>query len=300
MPSDSANKPRRHDREFWEKNFQKKPNYQGRQKQASTTKVRGDPWQSLNAIQLGLEPRSFEKLHVERSYLLEMLQQHDYRARELFKRVPIVDEQWQTAETVDEQQRARKQRSWLRKLIGEIVEEEKNILARLSELHVEIQCQDRWHQVARDREMRNLGQQHAASYATFPPQPPVFLTTYYQVNAPPPYFYSHYPPYASHYPSYAYAEAPNTQGEYDGVFQPPWDPQNAPEDNYEPEAFEMDGTPINSVSDTKSRRYSTPLTPTLDSKPKKRTSMPSLNHTWEMEDAVLEDYHICTRSSSLH
>ncbi|KAI1763758.1 hypothetical protein GGR53DRAFT_467036 [Hypoxylon sp. FL1150] len=287
MPSDSINKPPHHDRDFWEKNFQKKSNYQGKHKQAPATKVRSDPWQSLTAIQLGLQPRSFEELTAERSYLLEMLQQHDQRARELFKRVPIVDEQWKMAETIDEQQRARKHRSWLRHRIGDIVEEERNILTRLSELYVEIQCQDRWHQVAREREIRNQGQQYAAvDYANLSPRIPVSPRTYYQVYAPPPHFCYHYPPYG-------YAEAANAQGEYSGVCQPPGDCQNASE------AFEMDGTPIDNTPNSEFRKASTALTSTPDPKPKKRMSMPSLNYIAGREGHDLVDYHTSSRSSSL-
>ncbi|KAI1775200.1 hypothetical protein F4818DRAFT_441297 [Hypoxylon cercidicola] len=291
MPSDSANKQPHHDRQFWEQNFRKKRNFRGGPKQAPAAKVRGDPWQSLNAIQLGLEPRSFDKLHAERSYLLEMLQQHDQRAFELFQRVPIVDEQWKMAETTDEQQKARKHRGWLRHRIGDIVEEEKSILTRLSELHVEIQCRERWHQVERDREMRNLEQRHAPGYMAFPP--PIIPVPYYQFYAPPPFFYSQYPPYG-------YAEAPNMQSGYDWGYQHPEDSQNAPEYNHEPGAFEMDGTPIDGTLNTEPRRRSASLSITPHHEPKKQTSMPSLNHTSARESNDLDNHHTSPSSSSWH
>ncbi|KAI4867069.1 hypothetical protein F4820DRAFT_468292 [Hypoxylon rubiginosum] len=293
MPSDSSNKRPHHDRQFWEENFQKKPNYQSRPKQASTRKVRGDPWQSLNAIQLGMEPRSFGELHRERLYLLEMLQQHDQRAIDLFKRVPIVDEQLKMAETLDEQKKAKKHRSWLRRHIGDTVEEEKNILTRLSELHVEIQCQERWHQVQKERDMRNLGKQHASSYPVFIPPPPIPSAPYYPVNAPPPFFYYPYVPYG-------YAEAPDTQDKSNVAWQPLEDLRNTPENNHGPGAFEMDGTPIHDASDTNPRRRSAFLSVIPNPKPKRRMSMPSLRHTSGKERDDLDDHCTCPSPSSLH
>ncbi|XXG99141.1 hypothetical protein Hte_005476 [Hypoxylon texense] len=291
MPSDSANKQPQHDRQFWEQNFQKKPHYQSRQKQASTRKVRGDPWQSLNAIQLGMEPRSFDELHRERLYLLEMLQQHDRRAIELFKRVPVVDEQLKMAETIEEQKKAKKHRSWLRRHIGDTVEEERDILTRLSELHVEIQCRERWHQVHREREMRNLGQQHAPSYPGFFPPPPTLPTAYY---VPPlPFFYSNYSPCVPH----VYTGVSNVQdvSNVAWAWQPPEDPRDAPENSRESGAFEMDGTPIDHASDNATDTFSSAssahvVSVTPSPKPKRRMSMPSLSRTSRKEDNDLDNH----------
>ncbi|KAI0161630.1 hypothetical protein GGR52DRAFT_131753 [Hypoxylon sp. FL1284] len=297
MPSDSEYKPRR-DKQFWKKNFKKRPNYQGNQKQVPTRKVHGDPWQSFNAIQLGFKPRSFEKLHVERLYLLKMLQQHDERAFDLFKRVPDVDDEIRQARTADEKRKAQKHRTWLRNRIGDIVEEEKNILTRLSELHVEVQCRERWLQVERARETRNQErqEQYAPSYTLHPTPPapppaPFQPLLYYQAGPPVPFFYPYYPPYEHTEPS-------STQAAYHEMSQTPGGPHDVPEDDQELGAFEMDGTPVNHTSDRVFRRRSASDNTMFSPRPKKRMSMPSIDLTSTKESDDLDNIHTSPKSIS--
>ncbi|KAI1395115.1 hypothetical protein F4819DRAFT_213017 [Hypoxylon fuscum] len=279
MPLDSTKQPRR-DREFWDRNFQKRSNPQNATRQAPKTKVRGDPWQSVSALQLGLRPRSFDELHTERVYLLEMLQQHDQRAVELFQRVPVVEEQISRADTTDDQRRAKKHRGWLRHRIVDTVEEEKTILARLSELHVEIQCRERWYRVERDRQMRIPGQQHTPDHAAFPPPPPP--TPSQNINPPCPASNFYRPPYG-------YTEAPDMQYKaflpHSGISHGnDWAiptveySQNESEATLRPGTFEIDGTPIDSSSGNTSRNHSEPLEENVGSRPRKMMSMPSLGH----------------------
>ncbi|KAI0542965.1 hypothetical protein GGR58DRAFT_3455 [Xylaria digitata] len=155
-----------------------------------TRHVRKNPWQPTRAIELGLYPRPFDELHTERVYLLNALQMRDREALELFRRLSDVEEyinrlrhQHQqdnehrevnpkvkvrvdgvpVNEISDKGRReeaekeawtlrnARRQRRWLRKHIRRIVNAEREILMRLSELYVEIQCRERWCQVGRER-----------------------------------------------------------------------------------------------------------------------------------------------------
>ncbi|KAI1805242.1 hypothetical protein F4811DRAFT_231113 [Daldinia bambusicola] len=141
----------------------------------SRTTVRSDPWQSVSALQLGLHPRPFQELHFERMYLLEKLQQDNHRALELFRTVPEIDEQIHNAQTQYDERRAKKLRGWLRHRITDTVQEEKKTLERLSELYLEIQCQERWRQVEEGRKARGLPQQnHNPNFSDFaaPPASP--------------------------------------------------------------------------------------------------------------------------------
>ncbi|KAI1430247.1 hypothetical protein F5Y12DRAFT_12851 [Xylaria sp. FL1777] len=61
-------------------------------------------------------------------------------------------ERKQEAEKEEERLRdARRQRVWLRRQIEDTVDVERDLLTRLSELHVEIQCRERWCQVGQER-----------------------------------------------------------------------------------------------------------------------------------------------------
>ncbi|KAI8961605.1 hypothetical protein F5Y11DRAFT_325488 [Daldinia sp. FL1419] len=201
------------------------------------TKVRSDPWQSVNALQLGLHPRPFQELHNERMYLIQMLEQYNRQALDLFRRVPVVDEQIQNASTPHDHRRAKKARGWLRHRITDTVEEEKNVLTRLSELHVEIQSQDRWWQVENEREARGLPRQHpnpnyhhvtASPISPYHTPSPAPFHTEYSI----PYSYivpqwRFFPAYWS--PSGSYRESHNSHS------------PSAPKAHGLPETFEMEG-----------------------------------------------------------
>ncbi|KAI1470804.1 uncharacterized protein F4812DRAFT_469313 [Daldinia caldariorum] len=178
MPTNPGGRPPRRPHDSGDRTNRPRPNHyhhDSTRPEPGRTTVRSDPWQSVSALQLGLHPRPFRELHFERMYLLEKLQQHDERALQLFGRVPDVDEQIEHAKNQSEDRRAKKLRGWLRHRITDIVEEEKKTLERLSELHVEIQCQERWRQVDEGRTARGLPQQnHNPNYSGFaaPPAPP--------------------------------------------------------------------------------------------------------------------------------
>ncbi|KAI1386290.1 uncharacterized protein F4822DRAFT_444714 [Hypoxylon trugodes] len=287
MPNNSQHEQPRRNQEYGGRSYRRPKRQNNRQKQ-TTTRVRGDIWQSVSALQLGLQPRSFEELHRERMGLLEMLQQHDRRALDLFGRVPVIEEQMQQSETTaDERKRAGKNRGWLRHRIVETVEEEKRILARLSELHVEIQCRERWYRVEAEREARrtpvgevaeeNLQQQHQSQqpntgYNEQPFLPPLQPMPFYnQANTMP------YDPYY-HSPYYKFSSNDWTYPEHSWGYQAPVYPQDAYRDHY---GDEMHGTPLNEESGGSSHSYSDSIQIITESRPTKRNSMPTLNFTWD-------------------
>ncbi|KAI1099885.1 hypothetical protein F4804DRAFT_349050 [Jackrogersella minutella] len=248
-----------------------------------TVKVHGDPWQSVSALQLGLQPRSFDELHTERMYLLEMLQQHDRRALDLFMRVPLVEEQISWTATLDDQKRAKKHRGWLRHRIVDTVEEEKKILGRLCELHVEIQCRERWSQVEKERERMSLRQQQSPAYAGFNMPSPI--SSYLQANQPPAIANPYCSPLGYMGVHGIYQERSISAQEFNPRHnreqqtptpQDPKIPLNSPY----PKAVELCGTPIETTSENSSRNQSSSLKIVLESKLTKRRSMPSLRGSW--------------------
>ncbi|OTB03327.1 hypothetical protein M426DRAFT_12686 [Hypoxylon sp. CI-4A] len=250
---------------------------------APTTQVRGDPWQSVNALQLGLEPRTFDEVHRERMCLLEMLQQRDKRATDLFMRIPIVESRIHWSLDPEEQRQAKKHRGWLRHRIVDTVEEEKRILARLSELHVEIQCRERWYRVERDREMRKSTEPQPYSHE--------LPTGKFQVQVP-------------HSPTQTPAELPGDQPlQCTDAYGPSrqYPPENTlfELDNTEHvptvEIFELDGTPIYAEASGSPSFYHEEPTeeyPTLV--PKRSRSMPTLNCTSGENDKDYGENDACS------
>ncbi|KAI1409376.1 hypothetical protein F5Y13DRAFT_193383 [Hypoxylon sp. FL1857] len=252
-----------------------------------TTKIRGDPWQSVSALQLGLRPRPFHEAHTERMYLLEMLQQYDKRATELFALVPVIEERVRSAESSDMLRQAKKLRGWLRHRIVDTVEEEKKTLARLSEIHVEIQCRERWARVEKEREMRSLGWlPQNPGYASFPVLQQPQAQTCAQTNL-------QCPNLSPYYPSDMYPELRNSQHDEPGSMYEgdaayyAWEPEtpatrlNTPEASPEPEIFELDGTAIDDASVDASDDFCPSLEAELGiQRPTRRSSMPALNRKW--------------------
>ncbi|OTA63792.1 hypothetical protein K449DRAFT_394347 [Hypoxylon sp. EC38] len=277
MPPNSRNRPMSRDQEFQNNAYRSNPNQRNGPRPVPTTKIRSDPWQSVSALQLGLEPRSFAELHIERMYLLEMLQQHDRRAFQLFSRVPSVEERIRETGNKDDLIQARKHRGWLRHRIVDIIEEEKKVLARLSELHVEIQCRERWSRVERERE--RLKQQHNFVYESLE------MLTYTQPSA------QHVPGY--YYPPYGCVRPDNTQHnehslinrDYTGYKweqEIPANCQSTLEDPPEFEPFELEGTVIDDTPGNSSHSSQWSLEVLSELEPTKCRSMPSLSRRWSV------------------
>ncbi|KAI1461443.1 hypothetical protein F4805DRAFT_453873 [Annulohypoxylon moriforme] len=270
MDSNTRNNPQQVARISFNDNLELLPNYPLEPRPEPTTQVRGDPWQSVTALQLGLHPRSFGELHAERLYLLEMLQQHDRRASGLFMMVPLVEDKiWRTGDP-EEQKRAKKHRVWLRHRITDTVEEEKKILARLSELHVEIQCRERWSRVDKQREMMNISLQHAPDYTGFSipssapwrhqmyPMPPQLPTPHHPCYVPPHIYYEGPIP------------TPGIQSSQNWNHETPAHEKNTSDKDFGSGAYELDDTAIDVTQDSEPRRRSQSLGDILESRSKKR------------------------------
>ncbi|KAI2607402.1 uncharacterized protein GGS25DRAFT_522923 [Hypoxylon fragiforme] len=272
---------------------------------APLTKVPSGPGPSTNALQLGLHPRSFDELHKERLHLLQMLQQHDQSATELSQRVPAVEEQinYWTGST-DELRETKKHSGWLRYRISETVEEERRILARLSDLYVEIQCLERWCKADKDREMRDTRQRQQQQPRPMPAyesfghsSPPPFSTPSAQHHYPnvlvDPYHYQHHPsiPYNAPWEDTQCVPKP---GMYDGSGDTPQYAtahipfQSTPESGTRRHhgLFELDDTAMGISQDGISScvRQLGDLKIEQEPKPKNRVSMPSLSCTREIGD----------------
>ncbi|RYO79422.1 hypothetical protein DL766_006874 [Monosporascus sp. MC13-8B] len=131
---------------------------------------------STSSLDLGLRPRSFAELTDERMLLLDELQRHDEDARDLFARLAAADERVSDSKTFEERGHGQRHRGYLRRRVGDAVDEERQILLRLGELSVEIQCRERWCQVRRDREAEFSGRTGPPSrysyWNYYPPPPP--------------------------------------------------------------------------------------------------------------------------------
>lgn len=95
-------------------------------------------------------PRPFEHIEGERQHLQYLLAEQDQRAVDLFSRIAAVDEACDFG-SAREKRQARKDRAWLQRRIGETVDRERAILVRLGDIHVEIQCRERWYMVEQQK-----------------------------------------------------------------------------------------------------------------------------------------------------
>ncbi|RYP16864.1 hypothetical protein DL765_004885 [Monosporascus sp. GIB2] len=131
---------------------------------------------STSSLDLGLRPRSFAELTDERMLLLDELQRHDEDARDLFARLAAADERVSGGEAFGERGHGQRHRGYLRRRVEDAVDKEREILLRLGELSVEIQCRERWCQVRRDHEAEFSGQMEPPSrysyWNYYPPPPP--------------------------------------------------------------------------------------------------------------------------------
>ncbi|KAI1877127.1 uncharacterized protein JN550_001199 [Neoarthrinium moseri] len=109
-----------------------------------------DPWSYSKALQIALEPRSFNELNGQRECLLEALNLESERVLKLFREWATFDDMVQLSEGIRLRE-IKKSRSWCRKQIAESIEEEKAILLRLSDIHIEIQSRERWCTVWKER-----------------------------------------------------------------------------------------------------------------------------------------------------
>ncbi|KAI1503825.1 hypothetical protein F5X99DRAFT_406507 [Biscogniauxia marginata] len=171
-PASPGELPTRRNREFWDRQYS---NTRRNRPNEGIANAHNNSWKPRNALDIGLQPRFFEEIDSERAYLFERLQKQDSQALNIFGRLAHVDDQidHQSIDGRDELKKAKKYRTWLKKQVKKTIGEERFILTRLGELHIEIQCRERWLHVQRDQEFREMRYLHT-SYGGFPLPPPPF------------------------------------------------------------------------------------------------------------------------------
>jgi hypothetical protein len=126
----------------------------------SLPRISGEPWAYMGSTSSALGivfcPRPFEEIHTEQRLLLDQLnQRNDYAIKQL--REWAFGEEALTIIDGAEEHEANKNRHGLQGRIAVIMEWEKGILRRISELHLEIQCRERWCQVQQEMIERRAG-----------------------------------------------------------------------------------------------------------------------------------------------
>lgn len=104
------------------------------------------------------QPRSFETLQAERSYLLSSLQQENIKATDLLRKLRPFEEALVRSDISQIRRRARKQILWLRYRINETTRQEVTILNRLHQLEQEMQGRESWIQIEHEHEHGQHGQ----------------------------------------------------------------------------------------------------------------------------------------------
>ncbi|KAL7818381.1 hypothetical protein V8C26DRAFT_55907 [Trichoderma gracile] len=108
-----------------------------------------------------LHPRSYEEIYAERAYLTASLQAYSLRAIEMIHQYSLIEEELHARDHVGKERRKlRKQMSFIKVKLSEASRQEKAIVLRLSELHMEQLGRDAWDQV----------QQRRLFFSNFPPQ----------------------------------------------------------------------------------------------------------------------------------
>ncbi|KAK1244412.1 hypothetical protein MKX07_003211 [Trichoderma sp. CBMAI-0711] len=120
-----------------------------------------------------LHPRSYEEIYAERAYLTASLQAYSLRAIDMIHQYSLIEEELQARDHVGKERRKlRKQMSFIKVKLSEASRQEKAIVLRLSELHMEQLGRDAWDQVQRRRQFySNFLPQTVKSPSKMPEQP---------------------------------------------------------------------------------------------------------------------------------
>ncbi|TAQ84204.1 hypothetical protein B7494_g7477 [Chlorociboria aeruginascens] len=102
------------------------------------------------------QPRPFDQLHSERTYLLSLLDRENAHTASLLRQLPILEEQLINAERGHARKRTKKEQGWVKRRLAETTRQEKAILGRLEELSSEIQLRERWSLIETER-LENRG-----------------------------------------------------------------------------------------------------------------------------------------------
>jgi hypothetical protein len=96
------------------------------------------------------QPR-LEELQAQRSYLLSNLQQENFKATDLLRKLPALEETLTRSQSSTVRRRSRKQIGWLRYRINETTLQERAIMNRLGQLGQEIWSREMWNQIESGR-----------------------------------------------------------------------------------------------------------------------------------------------------
>ncbi|KAI0158938.1 hypothetical protein BJ166DRAFT_318722 [Pestalotiopsis sp. NC0098] len=112
---------------------------------------------SNRTTQITLEPRPFQELHQEREELLCALNAEDDRALALYQRLVYCDDKIKSFKRNHRRDGTKREQQWVRRRMEESIEAQRAILARLSEVYIEIQSRERWGAVWGDRIVEGRG-----------------------------------------------------------------------------------------------------------------------------------------------
>lgn len=107
-------------------------------------------WNNNHVMRVALKPCPFEQLYQQREYHLHHLHLENERVMSLYHQLVVYDDVMLQAVGI-ERKEARRGQKWIKKRIAESLDEERAILFRLSELHIEIQSRERWYWIWNQR-----------------------------------------------------------------------------------------------------------------------------------------------------
>ncbi|KAK4069593.1 uncharacterized protein Triagg1_7017 [Trichoderma aggressivum f. europaeum] len=113
---------------------------------------RRNPKQTTPSWNLMFHPRSYEEIYAERAYLTTSLNVYSIKVMELINQYALIEEVLQAKEHPGKERRKlRKQMSFIKVKLSEASRQEKAIVMRLSELHMEQLGRDAWDQIQQRR-----------------------------------------------------------------------------------------------------------------------------------------------------
>jgi hypothetical protein len=101
-------------------------------------------------------PRSLQELVTERTYLLNSLETENYKATELLRRISPLEDIWSSTPINSVRRKTKKQLGWLKQRLGETIGQEEAVLARLGQVALGIQAQERWTWVEEERRREQM------------------------------------------------------------------------------------------------------------------------------------------------
>ncbi|KAL7910384.1 hypothetical protein GGI35DRAFT_363469 [Trichoderma velutinum] len=133
---------------------------------------RRNPKQTTPSWDLMFHPRSYEEIYAERAYLTTSLHVYSVKVMQLIHQYALIEEVLQAKEHPGKERRKlRKQMSFIKVKLFEASRQEKAIVMRLSELHMEQLGRDAWDQIQQRRMLYSNFPSDAAMPSTSPETP---------------------------------------------------------------------------------------------------------------------------------